>query len=292
MAYILSMIADPADTVIDKSFKKRLSGLFPKSEIRELAAGTAYDLTVASDDAVHIARQAFSDVPIDINILPPVNRRKKLLVADMDSTIIEQECIDELAEYAGKRAEISAITERAMRGELDFEAALKERVAMLKGVPESALAETFDRQISLTPGAITLVRTMNKLGAVTALVSGGFTFFTGRVAIATGFQTAQANELQTKDGALSGVVTEPILGRAAKREALQRNASDRGIPLDLTLAVGDGANDLSMLESAGLGVAYHAKPAVAEAAQARIDHGDLTALLYLQGVKKSEFTLN
>ncbi len=291
MAYILSMIAHPASPAIEISLRERLSGLFPNSEIQELADGIAYDLAVTDYDAIHIARQSLAGFPVDINILPAHNRRKKLLIADMDSTIIQQECIDELAEFAGKRAEISAITERAMRGELDFEAALKERVAMLKGVPESALMETFERRIALTSGARILVQTMNKMGAVTALVSGGFTFFTDRVAAATGFHTTQANDLCISDGVLTGAVAEPILGRAAKQNALHRIARDKAIALDQTLAVGDGANDLSMLESAGLGVAYHAKPAVAEAAHTRIDHGDLTALLYLQGVKMSEFAL-
>ena len=270
---------------------KRISGLFPKSEFQELADGIAYDLAVSDYDAIHHARQSLAGFPVDVNIVPAQNRRKQLLIADMDSTIIEQECIDELADFAGKRTEISAITERAMRGELDFEAALKERVAMLKGIPESALTETFERRISLTPGARTLVQTMNKFGAVTALVSGGFTFFATRVAEAAGFQTIQANDLLLRSGALTGAVAEPILGRSAKRNALHRIANDRGIALDQTLAVGDGANDLAMLESAGLGVAFHAKPAVAEAARTRIDHGNLTALLYLQGVKKSEFAL-
>lgn len=291
MAYILSIIANPSSPVIDMPLRKRISGLFPKSEIQELADGIAYDLAVADHDAIHHARRSLAGFPVDVNIVPAHNLRKKLLIADMDSTIIQQECIDELADFAGKRTEISAITERAMRGELDFEAALKDRVAMLKGVPESALAETFERRITLTPGARILVQTMNKMGAVTALVSGGFTFFTDRVAAATGFYATQANDLRICNGVLTGAVTEPILGRTAKQNALQSMANDKAIALDQTLAVGDGANDLSMLLSAGLGVAYHAKPAVAEAAHTRIDNGDLTALLYLQGVKMSEFTL-
>ena len=291
MAYILSMIANPASRVIDKTLRQRLSGLFPKSEIHELADAIAYDLIVDKLDAIDLARREFASFPIDLNILPAANRRKRLLIADMDSTIIEQECIDELAEFAGKRAEISAITERAMRGELEFEAALKERVAMLQGVPESALTNTFEQRISLSPGARTLVQTMRGLGAFTALVSGGFTFFADRVAAAAGFQATQANDLRLKNGLLTGGIVEPVLGRAAKKDALNRIANEIGIAADQTIAVGDGANDLSMLGCAGLGVAYHAKPAVAKAAHARIDHGDLTALLYLQGVKMSEFAL-
>ncbi|MEQ1931360.1 MAG: phosphoserine phosphatase SerB [Parvularculaceae bacterium] len=207
----------------------------------------------------------------------------------MDSTIIGQECIDELADCAGKRGEISAITERAMRGDLDFEAALTGRVAMLKGLPERVLQETFERRIRLNPGAATLVQTMRKLGATTALVSGGFTFFTERVAAAAGFDMHQANRLIVESGALSGDVARPILGRAAKEEALIRIAREKGVALSETLAVGDGANDLSMLARAGLGVAFHAKPKVAASARARIDYGDLTALLYLQGFAAREF---
>ena len=237
-------------------------------------------------NVVSLARSKFN---IDATHIPKAHPRR-LLIADMDSTIIQQECIDELAEFAGKRAEISAITERAMRGELDFDSALKERVAMLKGLPISVLQETFDKRITLTPGARTLVQTMNSLGAVTALVSGGFTFFTARIAEACGFQYNQANELLVKDGKLTGEVAMPILGRAAKEEALMRLAADHGIDLSDTLAVGDGANDLSMLNKAGLGVAFHAKPAVAEVADARIDYGDLTALLYLQGIPQSDFS--
>ncbi len=228
--------------------------------------------------------------PIDVVAQGTDHRRKRILIADMDSTIIEQECIDELAEFAGKRAEISAITERAMRGELDFEAALKERVAMLKGLPEKVLQETFETRITLTPGARALVQTMNRAGAVTALVSGGFTFFTSRVAAACGFQIHQANELIVENGVLTGEVHEPVLGRAAKQEALTRIAAEHDIALAETLAVGDGANDLAMLEKAGLGVAFRAKPAVAKAADASILHGDLTALLFLQGYADSEFT--
>lgn len=233
-------------------------------------------------------RIALEGARVDVVVQPAQNRRKRLFVADMDSTIIEQECIDELADFAGKRAEIAAITERAMRGELDFEAALIERVAMLKGLPESALAEAAEKRITLTPGAETLVRIMKKHGAVTALVSGGFTFFTARVAARAGFDTHEANTLIVENGRLTGEVASPIKGRAAKEEALVRLAQEHGVSLTETLAVGDGANDLSMLARAGLGVAFRAKPAVAEAASARIDHGDLTALLYLQGYRESD----
>ena len=203
--------------------------------------------------------------------------------------MIEQECIDELADFAGRRAEISEITERAMRGELDFEDALRARVAMLKDLPVSVLEEAYEKQITLTPGAKTLVATMNAFGAATALVSGGFTFFTERVVAAVGFQSHQANELLIENDKLTGLVGEPILGREAKEQALIRLTENHSLTLDQTIAVGDGANDLSMLERAGLGVAFRAKPAVAEAAHARINHGDLTALLYLQGISQAEF---
>lgn len=234
-------------------------------------------------------RDALAGAPIDVVVQPAEGRRKKLLVADMDSTIIEQECIDELADFAGKRAEISAITERAMRGELDFEGALLERVAMLKGLPETVLAETYEKHITLTPGARTLVQTMNKLGGKCALVSGGFTFFTERVAATAGFAFNEANRLVIENGVLTGDVKRPIRGREAKEAALVRLAGELGLTLDETMAVGDGANDLAMLARAGAGVAFHAKPAVAESADIRIDHGDLTALLYIQGIPQTEF---
>lgn len=291
MTKILSLIANPSAPVIDDGVIARLREWFPKAEIRALSKGVAYDVALddADGDAFLGAQHASQGRPIDINLVDSEHRRKRLLIADMDSTIIQQECIDELAAFAGKHAEVSDITERAMRGELDFEAALKARVAMLKGLPVSVLRETFEQRIALTAGAKTLVKTMNAAGAVTALVSGGFTFFTERVGAACGFQSMQANELLTDGGALSGAVAEPILGRAAKQNALARLVGENGLDLAETLGVGDGANDLSMLERAGLGVAFHAKPAVAEAAHARIDHGDLTALLYLQGIAQTEF---
>ena len=291
MTKILSLIANPKSPVIDESVLERIREWFPKAEIRALSKGIAYDVELedADGDTFLGAQHASQGRPIDVNLIDADHRRKRLLIADMDSTMIRQECIDELAEFAGRRAEISAITERAMRGELNFEAALKERVAMLKGLPVSVLQDAFDQRITLTPGAETLVKTMNAAGAVTALVSGGFTFFTERVGAACGFQSAQANALLMENGALTGGVATPILGRAAKQNALLRLVGEKNIDLADTLAVGDGANDLSMLERAGLGVAFHAKPAVAEAAHARIDHGDLTALLYLQGIPQAEF---
>lgn len=294
----LTLICNPAKPSLDQALLDETAAWLGQrtassAKCVTLAPGIAADFQFDTDQdrqALQLsAVNAFRHRGVDMSVQKTTARRKKLLIADMDSTIIQQECIDELAEFAGKRAEISDITERAMRGELDFEAALKERVAMLKGLPESILAETFEKRITLTPGAETLVKTMNARGGATALVSGGFTYFTGRVAEKTGFQLNQANELFVEGGKLTGEVREPILGRAAKQEALERIARNTNIDLADTMAVGDGANDLSMLARSGLGVAFHAKPAVAEAAAVQIDHGDLTALLYLQGIPQSEF---
>ena len=207
----------------------------------------------------------------------------------MDSTIINVECLDELADFAGLKAEISAITERAMRGELDFEGALRERVGMLKGLPVTALQQAYDERVRLNPGARTLVRTMAANGARCVLVSGGFTFFTSRVAQACLFHANRANTLEEADGKLTGKVGEPILGREAKLTALKEEAAAANLPLSAALAIGDGANDLAMIEAAGLGVAYRAKPIVAAEADAKVDHADLTALLYFQGYGADQF---
>jgi len=215
-------------------------------------------------------------------------RRKKLLVADMDSTIINVECLDELADMAGLKPQIAAITERAMRGELEFEAALKERVGMLKGLKLDALERTYAERVRLNPGAKSLLATMRANGAHTMLVSGGFGYFTQRVAQAAGFHVERGNTLLDDGAVLTGEVGMPILGREAKLQALEEGATAMKIDLAETLAVGDGANDLAMIQRAGLGVAYHAKPVVAEAAGAAINHNDLTALLYLQGYSDSE----
>jgi phosphoserine phosphatase len=209
----------------------------------------------------------------------------------MDSTIIQQECIDEIADFAGVKPVVAAITERAMRGELDFASALRERLSLLRGLPVSDLQRVADERLALMPGARTLVRTMKTHGAYCALVSGGFTFFTAIVARMVGFDAHFANTLETADGRLTGRVVEPILGREAKLAALQALAVEHGIQGPETLAVGDGANDLAMVKAAGLGVAFHAKPLVAAEADAAITHGDLTALLYLQGYRREEFAL-
>ncbi|MEZ5876418.1 MAG: phosphoserine phosphatase SerB [Tepidamorphaceae bacterium] len=270
-----------------------LSVLLPGAGDAESLAACAVDIPFADGDLPVIrkaAQDAIRNLPADIIVQPAAIRRKELLIADMDSTIIGQECIDELADIVGIRAEISAITERAMRGEIAFEPALRERVRLLKGVTMASVRRLLDEVITLNPGARALATTMAANGAHTALVSGGFTLFTSVVAQRAGFAENRANILEQSGDELTGAVREPILGREAKRQALEGMASQRAIPLDLTLAVGDGANDLAMIERAGLGAAYRAKPVVAAAADAAIDHADLTALLYAQGYREAEIS--
>jgi phosphoserine phosphatase len=256
-----------------------------------LAPGTACEFRITDPQIISRVRASLIDSPVDANIVATAHRRKKLLIADMDSTIINCECIDEIADMAGIKPQIAAITERAMRGEIEFESALKERVGLLKGLPEGALAKVFETRIQLNPGARILVHTMASVGATTALVSGGFTYFTARVADAAGFAINRANSLGIEGGKLTGTVGEPILGREAKRQSLIELAAKGGIPLAETLAIGDGANDLDMIRESGLGIAYRAKPVVAEAAHARLDHSDLSAALYLQGYRETELVL-
>lgn len=227
---------------------------------------------------------------VDVIVQSAAGRRKKLFLADMDSTMIQQECIDELADYAGLKAHVAAITERAMRGEIAFEPALRERVALLEGLPVSVIDEVLRDRIRLTPGALTLVATMRTNGARTCMVSGGFTHFTDRIAAMIGFDQTRANRLTVVDGhRLAGKVAEPIFGRDGKRAALVELRKELDLAKHETMAIGDGANDMDMIAEAGLGVAFHAKAKVAAAAPARIDYGDLTALLYLQGYRKDEF---
>jgi phosphoserine phosphatase len=253
-------------------------------------------LALGADGAAGDVRRriaaALGAQPIDVNVVvhAEAHRRKRLLVADMEATIIEQECLDELADYVGLRPRIAAITERAMRGELDFEAAIKERVGLLKGLDAGVLDEVYRQRVTLMPGAATLVATMHAHGATCALVSGGFSFFTAKVAARVGFDTEQANRLEIAGGKIAGTVAEPILGREAKLATMERLVREHGLALADAVAVGDGANDLAMIGAAGLGVAFRAKPAVTAAAGASITHGDLTALLYLQGYRKDEFT--
>jgi phosphoserine phosphatase len=257
-----------------------------------VAAEIALPAAISKDDASLIARvrRALGDAAIDLAVVDAKERHKRLFLADMDSTVIEQECIDELAAHVGLRAEVSAITERAMRGEIAFEPALRERVAMLKGLPVGLADDLIERRITISPGARALVATMRAHGTYCCLVSGGFTLFTTVIARKLGFDEHRANRLAVRDGRLTGEVEEPILGRDAKFAALVELRERLSLPRAAVLAVGDGANDLAMLREAGLGVAYRAKPAVAAAAHVRIDHADLSALLYLQGYRRAEFT--
>ncbi len=233
--------------------------------------------------------QDLQEMAVDLVVQPTAGRAKKMLLADMDSTMIEQECIDELAEEAGVGAQVRDITARAMNGELDFEGALTERVALLKGLPESVIAQVLETRITLMPGSTVLLATMKAHGGYAALVSGGFTAFTGSVAASLGFDEHRANTLLVADGTLSGAVAQPILGREAKVRALEEITARLGIAAADVIAVGDGANDLGMLGLAGTGVALHAKPSVQEKCSVRVNHGDLTALLYLQGYARPDF---
>jgi len=294
MSLVATLICNPANPALDSTLVDGARAVLPSpGPARWLFDEVAVDIPFdGSDDIVAVSnrlRQARGDLPIDIVVQPEANRRKKLFLADMDSTMIGQECIDELADFAGLKAHVAAITERAMRGEIEFEPALRERVALLRDLPLGVVDEVLKSRITLTPGGPELVRTMRAHGAYTCLVSGGFTLFTTRVAEMIGFQENRANELLVNDGKLSGEVAEPILGRAAKLATLVDLRESFDVDNLDTLVVGDGANDLAMIQAAGLGVAYHAKPAVAAAASARIDFGDLTALLYAQGFRRDEF---
>jgi phosphoserine phosphatase len=291
LTHVLTLIADPAKPSIDRSCVEDVAqALGVRAETAAwLAEGVAVDLPFGGADADEAIRIALADRPIDAVAQPVAHRRKRLLVADMESTIIENEMLDELAEFLGLRAHIAAITARAMNGEIDFAAALRERVGLLKGLPVARLAEAATR-IRYMPGARELVATMRANGAYCALVSGGFTFFTAIVRDKVGFDEDRANRLLDDGATLAGTVGEPILGKEVKLEALQALAASHGVPMEATMSVGDGANDLPMLQAAGVGVAFHAKPAVAAATRARINHGDLTALLYLQGYRREQFS--
>ena len=274
--------------VIGKGADPALFADFAEGAVRILSPGLAFDVSVSDRAVLGKAQARGQGLALDINLVAAEKRRKKLLVADMDSTIINVECLDELADMAGLKPRIAAITERAMRGELEFEAALKERVGMLKGLKLDALERTYAERVRLNPGARSLLATMRAHGAHTMLVSGGFGFFTRRVAEAAGFHAERGNTLLDDGERLTGEVGLPILGREAKLQALEQAVESLKIEFSESLAVGDGANDLAMIQKAGLGVAYHAKPVVAQAAAAAINHNDLTALLYLQGYDDSE----
>jgi phosphoserine phosphatase len=294
MRLVLTLVAADAHALhetLPLGVEALASAGLPVSDTAILGDG-AVDLYAEGDDpAILRARveRALAGAAVDFCVQIAQGRAKRLLIADMDSTIIGCECLDELADFAGLKAEIASITAAAMAGELDFEAALRRRVAMLRGLGVEALQRAYDERVRLNPGARTLVRTMAAHGARCVLVSGGFDFFTGRVAAAAGFDAHRANRLIDDGTALTGAVAEPILGRQAKLDALREEVAALGLAPFETVAIGDGANDLAMIEAAGLGVAYRAKPIVAEQADARIDHADLTALLYFQGYGADQF---
>ena len=296
MTHVATLISNPAQPAVTPDAVAAAVATLPSaSAARVLDAGIAVDIPfapAAGDDNRMIAdrlRAELAGLTIDVVVQSEAGRRKRLFLADMDSTMIGQECIDELADLVGLKEHVSAITERAMRGEIAFEPALRERVALLKGLDEGVVAQVIDSRITLTPGGRELVQTMRASGAYSALVSGGFTLFTSRIGAMIGFHEDRSNRLIVEAGKLAGRVEEPILGREAKRETLIELRERFGLGAGDTMAVGDGANDLAMLGEAGLGVAYHAKPKVAAEAAARIDHGDLTALLYMQGYSRADF---
>ena len=293
MAFVATLVANPSNPVLTPALAEEAAAAVDASGLYWLADGIACDIALKDganpDWQEALLRGVVGDAPIDVVVQNAETRRKKLLIADMDSTMIGQECIDELAAEVGLKDKVAAITARAMNGEIAFEPALRERVALLKGLDASVIAGVIERRITLTPGGIELVRTMKSKGYYTALVSGGFTSFTHRIAAMIGFDENRANVLIEKGGKLVGEVTEPILGKQAKVDALNEITARLGITPDEAIAVGDGANDLGMLHLAGSGVAIHAKPSVAAEAKIRIDHGDLTALLYLQGYRKADF---
>ncbi len=290
---IATLIANPAKAALVPSLGIKASAAVNATGLYWLADGIACDIPLptglSAEEADAALRAALDGAPVDVVVQEQDRRRKKILIADMDSTMIQQECIDELAEEAGLRDHVAAITARAMNGEIAFEPALRERVSLLKGLPLQVIDKVIATRITLTPGGPELVRTMRKHGAYTALVSGGFTSFTRRIAEMIGFNEDRANLLLDDGAALTGVVAEPILGREAKVERLEAIADRLGLTPEDAIAVGDGANDLGMIQLAGTGVALHAKPAVAAQANVRIDHGDLTALLYIQGYRKTDF---
>ena len=293
MALVATLIANPSNPVLTPALAEAAADVVKASGLYWLADGIACDIALTDgtdpDAAETLLRGVIGDAPVDVAVQEAESRRKKLLIADMDSTMIGQECIDELAAEVGLKDKVATITARAMNGEIAFEPALIERVALLKGLPLGVVDEVIAKRITLTPGGKQLIATMKSKGHYTALVSGGFTVFTGPIAEMLGFDENRANTLIAEDGILTGEVADPILGKQAKVDSLVEIADRLGISTDDALAVGDGANDLGMIQLAGTGVALHAKPVVAEQAKVRIDHGDLTALLYLQGYRKTDF---
>jgi phosphoserine phosphatase len=297
MTFVATLISNPAAPALDAAAIERARGALPSPQAPiwldpDVAADIPFSAPRENDNhaLAERAREALAGAAVDVVLQQAAGRRKALFLADMDSTMIGQECIDELADYVGLKPRVAAITERAMRGEIEFAPALRERVALLKGLPASVVDEVIAARIRLTPGARTLIATLRRNGAYTCLVTGGFTLFTARIAAMLGFDENRANTLVLDAaGRLTGEVAEPIFGREGKLATLIELTRRLGIAADASLVAGDGANDIAMIQAAGLGVAYHAKPKVAAAAAARIDHGDLTALLYVQGYRRDEF---
>ena len=303
MSYVATLISHPDRPAVSEGLAARIAQALPGvHQTNWLAPGVACDIQFGAADNQagattgwlneldHALRAIIGAAPVDLVIQPQAARRKKLLVADMDSTMIGQECIDELADYAGYKERVAAITERAMRGEIAFAPALRERVALLEGLPAATIDKVIAERIRPNSGAAALVRTMRANGAYTCVVTGGFTAFMAPLAAAIGFDEYRANTLLVDAGGrLTGEVAEPILGRDAKRDTLLALRQRLQLQREDTLAVGDGANDVPMIEAAGLGVAFHAKPALRDVAAASIDHGDLTALLYAQGYRREDF---
>ena len=296
MHFVLTVIGAPGSRLLDDSLVDTVLTALGEAGASHgaphwLDPAQALEVQIESalpKSAEAAVREHLHGAPIDVAILPEVGRRKALLVADMESTVIAQELLDEMAEALGIRDRISEITVQSMAGKLDFELAIKERVRLLTGLRAAALDEMLER-VTLNPGARTLVQTMRAHGAHTALVSGGFTHFTEAVRQSCGFDESHGNELILAEGVLSGEIATPILGPSAKHEILEKLCAEHGHELDRACAVGDGSNDVPMVKAAGLGVAYRAKSVLREAAEFHIDHGDLTALLFLQGYRRDEF---
>ncbi len=288
---VATLIANPETLVLTPDLADAAREAAGASAVYFLADGIACDIPLPSDiqNPLDLLRGAMRGQPVDCVVQEAATRRKKALIADMDSTMIQQECIDELAAEAGIGGKVADITARAMRGEIEFEPAQRERMQLLAGQSATIIETVLKNRIELMPGARSLIATMKSDGAYCALVSGGFTHFTSSIAKTLGFDEHRANTLDVQNEQLTGKVIPPILGREAKAVALRDISQSRGIEIEDFMAVGDGANDLDMLSLAGSGVALHAKPVVAEQAKFRIDHGDLTALLYIQGYRRSDF---
>lgn len=289
--FIATLLTNPETPKLDRVAVESLRNAWGGGDAMWLDPGVAAEFPLqAVPENLWEVWQGFQAMGIDLAVQAAAGRRKRLLIADMDSTMIQQECIDELADEAGVGAYVASITARAMNGELDFEAALRERVGLLKGLDEGVISRVIRDRITLMPGGPALVATMRANGGYAALVSGGFTAFTGAIAGVLGFDENRANTLLISEGKLTGQVADPILGKAAKVQALEEISVRLGITPAQAVAVGDGANDLGMLGLAGMGVALHAKPSVQAECQIRVNHGDLTALLYLQGYSRDQFS--